>query len=140
MGRPVNYDLLRVRDALRQQIGAGVDLRPVPLPSDDEHGNPDLGKPLHSGRVRRALVAQGCFVLQGDQVHLPNEVAHGGVHQLRSAVVSIDPDPDLELGHPLQISGLVGLNQLLPLAWGLLVGLEPAHGGADQHEDAARPG
>jgi hypothetical protein len=89
---------------------ARVDLRPVQLAGDDEHGSLDLGKPLHGGRIRRAFFAQSGLVLQGDQVHLPNEVPHGGVHPLRSAVGSIDPDPDLELGHPLQVSGLVGLD------------------------------
>ena len=98
------------RTMLLASRSARVDLRPVQLAGDDEHGNPDLGKLLHGGRIRRAFFAQSGLVLQGDQIHLPNEVPHGGIHLLLCAVGSIDPDPELELGDQLQVSGLVGLD------------------------------
>jgi hypothetical protein len=77
---------------------ARVDLRPVQLAGDDEHGSLDLGKPLHGGRIRRAFFAQSGLVLQGDQVHLPDQVTDGGLDVFGGSTRAVDPDPDLQLG------------------------------------------
>src|SRR5215208_4652684 len=76
------------------------------------------------------------LVMKGDQVHLPDEVAQGGVHVIRATIRAVNPDPDLQLGHPLEVACFVGRHQLVQLLRRLLARLEPAYGGADQRERA----
>jgi hypothetical protein len=46
----------------------------------------------------------------------------------------VHPDPDLQLGDALQVTGFVRGDQLVPLLRGRLVRLGPAHRGADQDQ------
>lgn len=103
-------------------------------PTTTRVGNLYLAQPLRGGRIRGAFLAQpGRLAPEGDEVHLPDEVAYRGAYLLRTTVGPVHPDPDLQLGDTLQVACLVRGDQLVPLLRGRLVGLGPAHRRADQN-------
>ena len=74
------------------------------------------------------------LILEGDQVHLTDQIPHGSGHVFGPTLRAIDPDLDLEFGYSLEVPRFVGGNQLISLLRRLNIGLEPVHGGPHQDE------
>jgi len=122
----VHDDLALVWEFFFEEVGCGEDSWLVLVADYQQRWGADVVEAVGGGRLWLPFFAQaGIFVLQGDQVHLADQVPDGGGDIFGGSRGPVDPHPDLQLGDSLQVSGLVGGDELVPLFGGPKSGLNP---------------